>query len=278
MDAAMNPATEEDLELGLLLEALYRKYHCDFRGYALPSLRRRLGQAMLALGFETIGSLHERLLHDASLLPRLLRYLTVQVSEFFRDPGYFLAVRQQVVPALRPLSGIKVWVAGCGDGEELYSLAILFKEEGLLSRTIFYATDISTEALKRAATGLYPLERIPLYTANHRLAGGHGSLSEHYTAAYDMARFDPKLRQNTVFADHNVVTDDVFAEMQLISCRNVLIYFTRPTQDRVLGLFRRSLAMEGFLGLGNKESLRFSGQSHAFADVVPEQRIYKRCA
>lgn len=272
------PAPEkiEDIEIRLLLEALYVRYHYDFRNYAMASIKRRLRQAREQLGFATISALQESVLHDAQMLPRLLGYLTIQVSEMFRDPSYFQAIREQVVPHLRTYPSLKIWIAGCSGGEELYSLVILFREEGLESRTIFYATDISQEALRTAEAGVYTLDRIQLFTENHRKSGGKSSLSDYYNAAYGRASFDKTLRQNVVFSDHSLVTDAVFGEMHLVSCRNVLIYFDRPLQDRAIGLFKHSLARKGFLGLGAKESLRFSAHSGSFKDFVREEKIYQR--
>jgi chemotaxis protein methyltransferase CheR len=268
----------EDIEIRLLLEALHLRYHYDFRNYALASIKRRLTLAREQLRFETLSALQESLLRDPAMLPRLLGYLTVQVSEMFRDPSYFQAIREKVVPYLRTYPSLKVWVAGCSDGEELYSLVILFREEGLEERTLFYATDINQEALASARAGVFGLDRIRLFTENHRKSGGKSSLSDYYSAAYGRASFDKSLRQRVVFADHSLVTDAVFAEMQLISCRNVLIYFNRVLQDRAVGLFRDSLARKGFLGLGAKESLRFSDHAGAFVDFVRDEKIYQRRA
>ena len=270
------PQRIEDIEIRLLLEALFQKYHYDFRNYAMASIKRRLKQAREQLGFENFSAMQESLLHDPAMLPRLLRYLTVQVSEMFRDPAYFRAIREKVIPHLRTYPSLKVWIAGCSSGEELYSFTILFREEGLEERTLFYATDISQDALRAAEAGVFGLDRIQLFTENHRKSGGRSSLSDYYQAAYGRASFDKSLRRNVVFSDHSLVTDAVFAEMHLISCRNVLIYFDRNLQDRALGLFKDSLARKGFLGLGSKESLRFSEQAPFFADFVREEKIYQR--
>jgi chemotaxis protein methyltransferase CheR len=271
-------AKTEDIEIRLLLEALYLRYHYDFRNYAPASLKRRLNLAREQLDFPTFSALQEELLREPSLLPRLLRYLTVQVSEMFRDPSYFRAIREKVLPHLRTYPSLKVWVAGCSDGEELYSLVILFREEGLEERTLFYATDINQEALARAEEGVYALDRIRLFTENHQKSGGKSSLSDYYVAAYGIARFDKRLRRRVVFSDHSLVTDAVFAEMHLISCRNVMIYFNRTLQERAVGLFSDSLARKGFLGLGAKESLAFSEHSKSFSEFVREEKIYQRRA
>jgi chemotaxis protein methyltransferase CheR len=271
----MHSATE-DIEIRLLLEAIFQRYHYDFRGYSAASLKRRLVQARDHFKCASFSMLQDRVLHEPEIFPELLGYLTVQVSEMFRDPHYFLALREKVIPYLKTYPSLKVWIAGCSAGEELYSMAILFREEGLESRTVFYGTDINTEALKKAEQGMYPLSQIPLYTQNHRKAGGKSSLSDYYTAAYGSAIFDKTLRERAVFSDHSLVTDEVFAEVQLISCRNVLIYFDREAQDKAIGLFKDSLSRKGFLGLGSKESLRFSKHSEAFTDFLREDRIYQK--
>lgn len=266
----------EGIEIPLLLEALYQRYHYDFRHYARASIKRRLIQARVQLNFSSISAMQDSLLHDPSTLPRLLDYLTVQVSEMFRDPSYFRALREKVLPYLRTYPSLKVWIAGCSTGEELYSLAILFREEGLDQRTLFYATDINPGALRAAEAGVYPLERIRKFTENHQKSGAKTSLSDYYTADYGRAVFDKTLRSRVVFSDHSLVTDAVFAEMHLISCRNVLIYFDRALQDRAIGLFRDSLARKGFLGLGSKESLRLSEHAAAFSDFDRDEKIYER--
>ncbi|NLR98056.1 protein-glutamate O-methyltransferase CheR [Rhizobium sp. P38BS-XIX] len=278
MDATLTGSVElvEDIEIRLLLEALYVRYHYDFRNYAMASVKRRLRQARDQMGFVTISALQERVLHDETMLPRLLGYLTVQVSEMFRDPSYFLAIREQVVPHLRTYPSLKIWIAGCSGGEELYSFVILFREEGLEDRTIFYATDINQDALQIAETGVYDLDRIKLFTENHRKSGGKSSLSDYYKTGYGHAAFDKTLRRHVVFSDHSLVTDAVFGEMNVISCRNVMIYFDRPLQDRAIGLFKDSLMRKGFLGLGAKESLRFSSHANGFSDFVREEKIYQR--
>lgn len=276
MSTTLQPEKVEDIEIRLLLEALFLKYHYDFRNYAMASIKRRLRQAKQQLGMSTFSAMQDRLLHDPAMLPRLLGYLTIQVSEMFRDPSYFKAIRDHVVPHLRTYPSLKVWIAGCSEGEELYSLVILFREEGLEDRTIFYATDINHQALEAAEAGVYPLDRLQLYTENHRRSGGKSSLSDYYQAAYGRASFDRSLRHNVVFSDHSLVSDAVFGEMNLISCRNVMIYFDRALQDRAIGLFSESLARKGFLGIGSKETLRFSRHEAEFSDFVREEKIYQR--
>jgi chemotaxis protein methyltransferase CheR len=196
----------------------------------------------------------------------------------FRDPGYFRAIREQVVPLLRTYPSLKIWVAGCSAGEEAYSLAILLREEGLLQKSMIYATDINAHALQLAGAGVFDVSRMAGFTANHHRSGARASLSDYYTAAYNRAVFDKTLRERIVFSDHSLATDSVFAEVQFVSCRNVLIYFNRQLQDRALRLFHESLCRQGFLGLGSKESTRFSSQSEGFADFVHAERIYQRRA
>ena len=276
MKETSHPEKVEDIEIRLLLEALFLKYHYDFRNYAMASVKRRLRQARQQLGFATFSAMQEGLLHESSLLPSLLGYLTVQVSEMFRDPSYFMALRKNVVPHLRTYPSLKVWIAGCSGGEELYSFVILFREEGLEDRTIFYATDINHDALQTAENGVYDLSRLQVFTENHRRSGGKSSLSDYYSTGYGRATFDRSLRRHVVFSDHSLVTDAVFAEMHLISCRNVMIYFDRGLQDRAVGLFKDSLVRKGYLGLGSKETLRFSSHAASFEDCVREEKIYQR--
>ena len=270
------PSKLFDIEMRLLIDAIFLKFHYDFRSYSGPSLKRRLTTAMTRFGCATLSQLQDKVLHDPSTFPQLLDYLTVQVSEMFRDPSYFRALREKVVPLLRTYPSLKIWVAGCSTGEEVYSLAILLHEENLLSRTLIYATDINAHALQKAEAGVYDIERIPGFTVNHRNAGGRSSLADFYSAAYGNALFDKALKSHIVFSDHSLATDSVFAEVQLVSCRNVLIYFNRELQDRALGLFRDALCRKGFLGLGSKESLRFSACADDFDPVVEADRIYQR--
>ena len=277
-DAALDAASADrgfEIELELLVDAIYLKYQFDFRGYAQASLKRRMKTAMTRFGCETLSRLQGRVLHEPALFRLLLDYLTVQVSDMFRNPDYFKALREQVVPLLRTYPSLKMWVAGCSAGEEAWSLAILLYEEGLLERTLIYATDINAAALEKAEAGVYEIERIAGFTDNHRRSGATGSLSDYYTAAYGRAVFDRSLRRHIVFSDHSLATDSVFAEVQLVSCRNVLIYFDRPLQARALGLFREALCRKGFLGLGAKETLRFSAEADRFDELSKAERIYQ---
>lgn len=265
-----------DIELQLLLQAVYLKYHYDFRGYAEASLRRRLRTALGQFGVQTLSQLQDLVLHDETVFPTLLDFMTVPVTEMFRDPSYFRALRERAVPLLRTYPSLKIWVAGCSTGEEVYSLAILLHEEGLLERTLIYATDINPATLQKAETGVYDIDRMAGFTENHRLSGSRTSLSDYYTTGYGRAIFDKSLREHVVFSDHSLATDSVFAEVHLVSCRNVLIYFTRALQDRAVGLFRDALVRRGFLGIGSKESLRFTSHAGAFAEVVRVDRLYQK--
>lgn len=267
-----------DIEIKVLLEAIYLRYQQDFRLYSPSSLHRRLRQALLHFGFERLSQLQDHILRDADGFSRLLRYLTVQVSEMFRDPAYFRSLRENVLPELSTWPSIKVWIAGCSRGEEVWSMAILLKEEGLLERSIIYATDINPDALRQAEAGIFALDRAPLFSRNYLAAGGRASLADYYHSAYDGIVFDRQLKRQIVFADHSLATDAVFSEVHLVSCRNVLIYFDQALQDRAVGLFRESLVRRGFLGLGSRESLQFGAHLDAFeaSYAEPDVRIYRR--
>lgn len=267
-----------DLEVRLLLEAIFDRFHYDFRSYAMASLKRRLGQACDTLQVETLSGLQERILHEPESFATLLQYLTVQVSDLFRDPQFFLVLRQQVAPVLATYPSIKVWVAGCSTGEEAYSLAILLHEEGLLERSIIYGTDINAHALRSAASGVFSLERMRGFTENHRRSGATSSLSDYYHASGISAIMDPALRRKITFSDHSLATDHVFSEVHLVTCRNVLIYFDSELQNRALKLFSEALVSRGFLGLGSKESLRFSAAADEFSEFAARERIYRRKA
>lgn len=272
----MAPERTRDIELRLLVEAIYLKYNYDFRDYSGASLKRRVRHALIQLKCQSISALQEKVLHEPGVFMQLLQYLTIPVSEMFRDPGYFLALRQNVMPILRTYPSLKVWIAGCSTGEEVYSMAILLKEEGLLERSIIYATDINPVSLERAERGIFSLDNMHSYTENYQQAGGLKSLSDYYTAAYDGALFDKTLRANITFADHSLATDTVFAETHLVSCRNVLIYFNKPLQDRALGLFHESLCHRGFLGLGSKESIDFSAYARSFEALSRAERVFRK--
>jgi chemotaxis protein methyltransferase CheR len=267
---------EFDIELHEMLDAIYQRYHHDFRGYAHASLRRRLRAAMVHFSSSTLSQLRARIMREPEVFSALLNFLTVPVSEMFRDPAYFKALRETVMPMLRTYPSLKLWVAGCSTGEEVYSLAILLKEEGLLDRSLIYATDINPSVLRQAEAGVYGIDRVASFTENHRRSGASSSFGDYYSTAYGRALIDRTLKKHIVFSDHSLATDNVFAEVQLISCRNVLIYFDRALQDRAVGLFREALCRGGFLGIGSRESLRFSAHAKAFIDVAPGERVYQK--
>ena len=267
-----------DIEMRLLIEAIYLRYSYDFRDYSEASQARRVLHAMVQMDCRTVSELQSRVLHDDEAFARLLQYLTIPTSEMFRDPSYFLALRQQVVPLLKTYPSLKIWIAGCSTGEEVVSMAILLHEEGLLERCILYATDINPHSLDRARKGVYPLGRMDHYAQSYRQAGGRANLSDYYTAAYGAALFDRALLERVSFSDHSLATDSVFSETHLICCRNVMIYFNRQLQERALGLFHESLCHRGFLGLGSKESIDFSGHANLFDPLVRNERIYRKSA
>lgn len=272
----MTALTPFEIELRLLLEAIYLRFHYDFRSYSMASLRRRIKAALDAFRCETVSALQERILHEPQSFPKLLQYLTVQVSDMFRDPSFFRVFRERIVPELATYPSPRIWVAGSSSGEEVYSLAIILAEEGLLGRAIIYATDINPEAIAKARNGVYAFDRIETFTNNHRLSGGKGPFERYYTAAYDHVALERSLRDRVVFSDHSLATDSVFAEVQVVTCRNVLIYFDRALQERAVGLFRDALSRRGFLGLGSMESLQLTGHASSFEPFAPEDKWYRR--
>lgn len=270
------PISSVEIELRMLMEAIFLKYSYDFRDYTGASQKRRVLHAMREMGCSTVSQLQSRVLHEPQAFSQLLQYITIPVTEMFRDPGYYNALREHVVPVLSTYPSLKIWVAGCSTGEEVYSLAILLKEEGLLERSIIYATDINPESLEKARKGVFPLESMRAYTANYQAAGGKHAFSDYYTAAYNAALFDRTLCENVTFADHSLATDAVFAETQFISCRNVMIYFNKRLQERALGLFHESLCHRGFLGLGSKESIDFSSYGPRFETLAKRERVFRK--
>lgn len=273
---ATYPKELERIEIQLLTEGIYRQYGFDFRSYAYSSLKRRIWKRMEAEGLDTISALQEKVLHEREAMERLLEDLSVNVTSMFRDPRFYLSFREKVVPLLRTYPFVRIWHAGCATGEEVYSMAILLGEEGLYERSRIYATDINDAALERAASGIFPLEQMQEYTQAYLRAGGKRSFSEYYTAAYDAALFSPQLRQNVVFAQHNLATDRSFSEFHVIICRNVMIYFDRTLQDRVHRLFYESLPMYGMLGLGSKESLRGTAVEDGYEALDAREKIYRK--
>ena len=270
------PEDVEGIELDLFLEGVYRHYGYDFRGYARSSLRRRLSNIMRAEGVTSISALQDRVLHDRATWDRCLQGISVNVSAMFRDPQFFLAFRRVAVPILRTYPFVRIWQAGASLGEEAYSLAIVLHEEGLYERSLIYSTDINEAALRQARDGIYPADLMQRYTQNYIAAGGTRSFSEYYTARYDFAILRPALRDNIVFSQHNLVSDGPFNEFSVVLCRNVMIYFTRPLQERTLNLLHASLGKFGILGLGAGESLRLTTLEKLYEPLVDGQKLFKR--
>jgi chemotaxis protein methyltransferase CheR len=266
----------ETLELQLLLEAVYRQYGFDFREYAPASLKRRVWRRVEAEGVRTISGLLERILHRPEVMERLLLDLSINVTSMFRDPTFYAALREKVVPLLRTYPFSRIWVAGCSTGEEVYSLAILLAEEGLYDRTRIYATDINEAVLEQARAGVFPLDKMREYTENYIRAGGKRSFSEYYLAKYEGALFERTLTENVVWAPHNLVQDRAFNEFNLILCRNVMIYFDRSLQGRVHQLFHDSLERLGILALGHKESIRFTGFEDRYEELDVQEKLYRK--
>ncbi|GHA20933.1 CheR family methyltransferase [Oceanisphaera arctica] len=266
----------EKIELELLLEAIFRRYGYDFRHYAQASLKRRIAQCMQQAGVSRVADLIPPILHDKGFFDDFLKFMSVTVTDMFRDPDFFATLRSQVIPVLKTYPFIKIWHAGCATGEEVYSLAILLKEEGLYERTQIYATDYNNHSLAIAREGIYSLKQMQQYSENYIRAGGRQSFSDYYHAKYGAAKIHDSLKANVTFANHNLANDGVFGEMQMVICRNVLIYFDQQLQDRVLTLLHDSLSPRGFLCLGNKESLKFSAVQNCFENQDYAQRIFKR--
>jgi chemotaxis protein methyltransferase CheR len=266
----------EEIEIQLLLEGIARYYGYDFRNYALASLKRRITNMMRAEEVSTVSALQDKILHDRGCLERFLLALTVNVTAMFRDPHFYAAFRDKVVPQLRTYPFLRIWHAGCATGEEVYSMAILLHECGLYDRCRIYATDMNVAVLEQAKAGIYPLNKMQEYTANYLRAGGTHSFSEYYTAAYEHAIFRPALKRNITFSQHNLATDGSFNEFNVVLCRNVMIYFNQTLQDHVHNLLYDSLSMFGVLGLGQAESLRFTPHEHNYAELVSGERLYRR--
>ncbi|MCX4187112.1 CheR family methyltransferase [Methylophaga sp. OBS4] len=265
-----------DEEIALLLEAIYDKYGYDFRSYSRAHVRRRLVQRLRLSQLESLGMLQYKALHDPDFIALLLKDFSINVTEMFRDPDFYLAVREKVVPLLKTWSYIKIWHAGCSTGEEVYSMAIMLKEEHLDSRVQIYATDFNSHALAQAREGIFPAENMKTYARNYQSAGAIASFSDYYHAKYDSAIMDPSLKKNILWANHNLVTDSDFAEVHMVVCRNVLIYFNRQLQNSVHKLFHRSLVNGGILCLGKKETLSLTDYKDSYSDVDRQQKIYKK--
>jgi chemotaxis protein methyltransferase CheR len=268
----------EQIEIDLLLEGIFRRYGFDFRQYSPASLKRRLWRRMKAEGLATVSALQDRLLREPACMERLLLDLSINVTTMFRDPSFYAAFRKGVVPLLHTYPFTRVWVAGCSTGEEVFSLAILLQEEGLYQRTRIYATDINDAVLRKAREGVFPLERMREYTSNYINSGGTRSFSEYYVTDGANALFDRSLIENVVFAQHNLVSDHSFNEFHVIVCRNVLIYFDKPLQERVHELFYDSLVRLGVLGLGSKETIKFTRFENRYEELDADEKLYRKVA
>jgi chemotaxis protein methyltransferase CheR len=266
----------ERIEVDLLLEAIYRRWGYDFRLYARSSVIRRIRQFLSDNGCSKVSEIIPLVLYDREIFSKLIRYFSIPVTQMFRDPFFYRAVRENIIPLLRTWPHFKVWHAGCATGEEVYSLAILLREEGVYNRATIYATDFNDEVLDKAREGIYDMQRIREATKNYHEAGGKVSFADYYHAKYNLAAMDSSLKERIVFSAHNLASDSVFGEMHLVCCRNVLIYFSRELQNRVLRLFTESLVHGGFLCLGTKEDLQFTDVSSQYQVIDKAARIYRK--
>lgn len=273
---ALNEDDLQRLEIRLLLEGVQQAWGYDFRDYAEASIRRRLMHWLAESGFDSFSAAQAQLLRDRSLFESLLRGITVNVTEMFRDPAFFKAIREQVVPFLKTYPFVKIWHAGCATGEEAYSMAILLNEEGMAGRYRMYATDINENVLQKAAEGVIPITDMQRYTRGYQKSGGKASFADYYTARYDRAMLSPALKKDIVFAPHNLAVDAEFGEMNMILCRNVMIYFKPSLKERCLRLFDSSLLGGGFLCLGSKESLEKQHMGERYEALLPAARIYQK--
>ncbi|HVL00129.1 MAG TPA: CheR family methyltransferase [Dongiaceae bacterium] len=267
---------EFEIEVECLLEALYLRWGYDFRGYSRASLRRRVARYLADTGISRMADLQHELIRDQQRCQHFVRGLTVNVTDLFRDPTFYSVLRKQVIPELRSHPFIKVWHAGCSTGEEAYSMAILLQEEGLAERAVVYATDINSRVLEQARKGIYHDKMLVTARENYVAGGGKARFEDYISTGYERFIMDPALKRNIVFTAHDLVTDQVFGEMQLVICRNVLIYFRRELQARVLTLFHQSLDLGGFLGLGIKESLSALQNQTSFRTVDAAVRLFQR--
>jgi len=264
------------LEISLLLEAIYQKYGYDFREYSKAHINRRIMNRLALSGLEDVSQIQSKILKDETFAYQLLQDLSITVTEMFRDQDFYKSLRENVIPILKTYPFIKIWHAGCATGEEAYSMAIILQEEGLYGRTTIYATDFNQHALNRAKEGIFSNAMMKEYIINYTLSGGKESFSDYYTSSYDNAIMNQSLKKNIVWANHNLVTDSVFAEVHLILCRNVLIYFDNTLQNKVQKIFHDSLINGGILCLGTKEGLRFTDFFEKYTELDKKQRIFKK--
>ena len=264
------------LEIHLLLEAIYRRYGYDFRGYAATSLKRRVLNVVRALGLKSVSGLQEQILHDQSCMDQLLLAISVHVTSMFRDPEFFVALREKVAPLLKTYPFVRIWHAGCSTGEEVYSMAILLEEEGIYDRCRIYATDMNEAVLRQAREGIFPLNAADQYRQNYHRAGGSGVFEDYYTGAYGNGIFRASLKRNVIFSQHNLATDGSFNEFHVVMCRNVMIYFKKSLQNRVHNLIYDSLNLRGILGIGSKETIQFSPHEKDYETLAPGLKLYRR--
>ncbi|CAN5210316.1 protein-glutamate O-methyltransferase CheR [soil metagenome] len=260
-----------DKEVELLLHELFQKHGYDFTDYSRASFKRRISRLIIIDRFPSFAELLYKVKTDEKYLKRFVEEITVNVTEMFRDPSFFEALRKKILPLLNTYPLIRIWHAGCSTGEEVYSLAIMLLEENLYHKSLLYATDLNPTVLEKASSGIFPLNQMKLYSENYIFSGGKNEFSNYYSANYAHAKFDEKLKEKMIFATHNLVSDRSFNEFQLIICRNVLIYFDVPLQQKVFHLFDDSLEKLGFLALGSKETLRYSGIDNHFQQVGKEK-------
>lgn len=267
----------EKIEIELLLEGIYRRWGYDFTHYSYASLRRRLEQVRIDAEVPRFSVLIDRVLHDEAFFNKFLKTMSITVTEMFRDPLFYKAVREKIIPVMKTFPFVKIWHAGCATGEEVYSMAILLHEEGFLERARIYATDFNKHSLDIAEKGVYPMKNMEAYSTNYRNVDGRGYFEEYYSDGYGHAKMKDFLKERITFSYHNLVTDGVFGEMNLVCCRNVLIYFDKTLQNRVLKLFTNSLRHGGFLCLGSKETLNFTDVKRYYEPIEARQRIYRKC-
>ncbi|KKI89026.1 chemotaxis protein CheR [Bacillus sp. SA1-12] len=266
----------EKIEIELLLEAVFRYYGYDFRNYASPFIQRRICHRVNKENLSSISALQEKILRDHNVMERLISDFSINVTEMFRDPDFFLAIRKKVIPIMKEFPEIRIWHVGCSSGEEVYSMAILLHEEGLYEKARIFATDINATILEKAKKGTFPLDGMQRYTKNYFEAGGKRAFSEYYKAVDDQVFFHPFLQKNVVFAQHNLVTDHSFNEFDIIICRNVLIYFNKSLQNDVHKLFYNSLSLSGFLGLGKREGIKFTSYENCYGEFDATEKIYRK--
>jgi chemotaxis protein methyltransferase CheR len=265
-----------DDEVELLLNEIVTAHGYDFTSYSTASVKRRINRLFILDHFNNFQEFSRRVLHDKNYIKRFVQEITVNVTEMFRDPLFYKLIREQVLPVLATYPFIRIWHAGCSTGEEVYSMAIMLKEAGIMNKSLLYATDINPGVLDQVVKGIYPLRSLKQFSENYILSGGKEDFSSYYTAKYDLAKFDDDLRSKMIVSTHNLVSDRSFNEFQLIICRNVLIYFNKTLQDKVLDLFDSSLEQRGFLALGSKEQIKFTSIGKKYEQLDPKEKVWRK--